>query len=46
MLVGFFPLVVQRNSDLPDGHPDKLYKGRNVYGCYQVNDESNVAALL
>ena len=23
------PLVVQRNSDLPGGHPEHVYKGRN-----------------
>ena len=27
-----FPIVVQRNSELPDGHPEKVYKGRLVYG--------------
>ena len=27
-----FPIVVQRNSELPDGHPEKVHKGRIVYG--------------
>ena len=27
-----FPIVVQRNSELPDGHPENVYKGRIVYG--------------
>ena len=39
------PIVVQRNSELPDGHPDEVYTGRIVYGCDQVKDEDNVAAF-
>ena len=39
------PIAVQRNSELPDGHPQKVYTGRIVYGCEQVKDENSVSAI-
>ena len=40
------PIVVQRNSELPDGHPEKVYTCRIVHGGDQVKGESNAAAIF
>ena len=41
-----FPIVAQRNSEVLDGHPEKLYKGRIVYGGDEVKDENSAAAIF
>ena len=41
-----FDLCVMKGSELPDGHPDKKYKGRAVLQGDQVKDQNWEAALF
>ena len=39
-----FEICIEKGSELPDGHPDKKYKGRSVFQGNQVKDQDwNVA---
>ena len=39
-------LVTQKHSELPDGHPSKVYKGRVVYRGDDIRDENWDLALF
>ena len=41
-----FPIVVEKNAELPDGHPDRKFSGRIVFGGDQVTDEHNATAIV
>ena len=41
-----FPIVVEKNSELPQGHPERKFKGRIVFGGDQVKDEHNQTAIF
>jgi hypothetical protein len=41
-----FPIVVEKNAELPTGHPDRKFKGRIVFGGDQVTDEHNATAIF
>ena len=40
--IRMLPLVVTRNSELPDGHPVNAYKGSIVHGGDQVRNDNNI----
>ena len=40
------PIVVEKNSELPQGHPERKFKGRIVFGGDQVKDEHNQTAIF
>ena len=41
-----FPSVVEKNSELPDGHPERKFKGIIVFGGDQLRDEHNQTAII
>ena len=41
-----FGFVSIKNSELPEGHPNRKYKGRAVFQGNQVRDEDNYQALF
>ena len=45
-VAGLLPVCVEKNSELPEGDPKRIFKGRWVYRGDDVKDENNEAALF
>ena len=41
-----FDIVVEKNAELPEGHPGRKYKGRVVFGGNQVYDQNWEVAMF
>ena len=41
-----FGICVEKNAELPDGHPNRKYKGRFVFQGNHGRDEENMMALF